>query len=51
MKASTVDALIWVLVYGGLLLVGLGLSVKRSAGSLGYGPSSSVVSPLRRASR
>jgi hypothetical protein len=37
MKASTVDALIWVLVYGGLILVGLGLSVQRTDDGLGYG--------------
>lgn len=37
MKVSTVDTLIWVLVYGGLILVGLGLSVQRSSVGLGYG--------------
>ena len=37
MKASTVDTLIWVLVYGGLIGVGLGLSVQRSDPGLGYG--------------
>ena len=37
MKASTVDTLIWVLFYGGLLTVGLGMSVLRSDDGLGYG--------------
>jgi hypothetical protein len=37
MKTSTVDALIWVYVYGGLILVGLGLSVQRTDDGLGYG--------------
>ncbi len=37
MKASTVDMLIWVLVYGGLIGVGLGLSVLRTDGNLGHG--------------
>jgi hypothetical protein len=37
MKASTVDTLIWVYVYGGLILVGLGVSVQRTASGLGYG--------------
>ena len=37
MKTSTVDTLIWVLVYGGLIGVGLGLSVQRSDVVLGYG--------------
>ncbi len=36
MKPSTIDALIWVLVYGGLLIVGLGLSVQRTDTGLGY---------------
>jgi hypothetical protein len=35
MKTSTLDTLIWVLIYGGLLGVGLGLSVQRSADGLG----------------
>ncbi len=35
MKTSTVETLIWVLVYGGLLGVALGLSVQRSNGGLG----------------
>jgi prolipoprotein diacylglyceryltransferase len=37
MKASKIEALIWVLVYGGLILVGLGLSVQRTDRGLGYG--------------
>jgi hypothetical protein len=37
MKPSTVEALVWVYVYGGLLLVALGLSVQRSSAGLGYG--------------
>jgi hypothetical protein len=35
MKTSTVDTLIWVLIYGGLLVVGLGLSVQRASANLG----------------
>lgn len=35
MKTSTLDTLIWVLIYGGLLGVGLGLSVQRSHNGLG----------------
>jgi hypothetical protein len=37
MKTTTVDKLIWTLVYGGLLGVGLGLSVRRSDDALGWG--------------
>jgi prolipoprotein diacylglyceryltransferase len=37
MKASRLEALIWVLVYGGLIGVGLGLSVQRIDARLGYG--------------
>ena len=36
MKTSTLDKLIWVLIYGGLLSVGLGLSVARSDDALGW---------------
>jgi hypothetical protein len=36
MKPSTLDTLIWVFLYGGLLIVGLGLSVSRSDASLGW---------------
>lgn len=35
MKASTIDVLIWVLVYGGLLVAGWGISVQRSSNGLG----------------
>lgn len=36
MKPSTVEALVWVLIYGGLLLLCLGLFVARTDGSLGW---------------
>jgi len=36
MKTSTVEALVWVLVYGGLLLLCLGLFVARSNTMLGW---------------
>ncbi len=36
MKPSTVEALVWVLVYGGLLLLCLGLFVQRQDGVLGW---------------
>ena len=36
MKTSTVEALVWVLVYGGLLLLCLGLFGGRSDGVLGW---------------
>ncbi len=36
MKPSTLDTLIWVFIYGGLLGVGLGLSVARSDDAVGY---------------
>ncbi len=36
MKTSAVETLVWVLVYGGLLLLCLGLFVSRSDGSLGW---------------
>lgn len=36
MKPSTLDTLIWVFLYGGLLIVGLGLSISRSQASLGW---------------
>lgn len=35
MKTSTVDTLIWVLIYGGSLGIGLGLSVQRENRPLG----------------
>ena len=36
MTTETVDKLIWVLVYGGLLMVSLGIFVKRSDPGLGW---------------
>ncbi len=36
MKTSTVEALVWVLVYGGLLLLCLGLFVLRGDATLGW---------------
>jgi vacuolar-type H+-ATPase subunit I/STV1 len=36
MKTSTLDALIWVLIYGGLLSIGLGVAVQRSNDLLGW---------------
>ena len=35
MKTSTLDALIWIYIYGGLLVVGWGISVQRSRSGLG----------------
>jgi hypothetical protein len=35
MRAATVEALVWVLIYGGLLLGGLGLFVDREGSALG----------------
>jgi len=35
MKTSTIDVLIWVLIYGGLIVVGWGISVQRSNNGLG----------------
>ena len=37
MKSTTVDKLIWALVYGGLIGIALGLSVQRTDGALGWG--------------
>ncbi|MEY4563746.1 MAG: hypothetical protein RLZZ618_3023 [Pseudomonadota bacterium] len=37
MKTSTLETLIWVLIYGGLLVVCLGVSIQRSWSSLGLG--------------
>jgi hypothetical protein len=37
MKTTTLDKLIWALIYGGLLGIGLGLSVQRSDEMLGWG--------------
>jgi len=36
MNTSTIDKLIWTLIYGGLLGVGLGVSVQRSDDALGW---------------
>jgi hypothetical protein len=35
MRAATVEKLVWVLIYGGLLLGGLGLFVDREGSALG----------------
>ena len=35
MKTRTIETLTWVLIYGGLLVVCLGLAVRRVAGPLG----------------
>lgn len=37
MTASRVETLVWILIFGGLLLVGLGASVRRSDDALGLG--------------
>jgi predicted membrane channel-forming protein YqfA (hemolysin III family) len=36
MTTNTIDKLIWVLIYGGLLVVCLGVFVRRSADGLGW---------------
>lgn len=36
MKPARLETLVWVLIYGGLLLVGLGLAVQQRAGLLGW---------------
>jgi len=36
MNTSTIDKLIWTLIYGGLLGVGLGVSIQRSDDALGW---------------
>ena len=36
MRNSTLDVLIWVLIYGGLIVVCLGIFLRRSAESLGW---------------
>jgi hypothetical protein len=36
MKTSTVEALVWVLIYGGGLTAGLGLSVQRQGDVIGH---------------
>jgi len=35
--ASRVQAWVWILIYAGLILLGLGLSVQRSDAALGWG--------------
>jgi hypothetical protein len=35
MRAATIEKLVWVLIYGGLLLGGLGLFVDREGSALG----------------
>jgi hypothetical protein len=35
MRATTIETLVWVLIYGGLLLGGLGLFVDREGSALG----------------
>jgi hypothetical protein len=37
MTNATLDKFIWTLIYGGLVAVGLGLSVQRIAAALGWG--------------
>jgi vacuolar-type H+-ATPase subunit I/STV1 len=36
MSAPALEKLVWVLIYGGLLMVGLGLAVQRNDASLGW---------------
>lgn len=36
MTPARLETLVWVLIYGGLLLVGLGLAVQQRAGLLGW---------------
>lgn len=37
MKPAKLESLIWMLIYGGLLLAGLGLAVQRTDDPLGWG--------------
>jgi len=37
MQASSLEKLIWILIYAGLLSVGLGLAVQRGDAALGWG--------------
>jgi membrane protein DedA with SNARE-associated domain len=37
MSANRVDTWVWALVYGGMVLLGLGVAVQRSDASLGWG--------------
>ena len=36
MSTARVDVWVWVLIYGGLVLIALGLSVQRSSATLGW---------------
>ena len=36
MSAARIEVWIWVLIYGGLILLGLGLSVRGAAATLGW---------------
>jgi hypothetical protein len=36
-KPQTVETMVWVLIYGGLLVVALGLSIQRRDAALGWG--------------
>ena len=40
MKPETLDVLIWVLIYAGLIGVGLGLAIERNDAALGWGVAS-----------
>jgi len=37
MNTNRIETLVWVLVYGGLLAIGLGIAVQRSDAALGWG--------------
>lgn len=37
MSTARLDVLIWVLIFGGLVLLGLGIAVQRSDAALGWG--------------
>jgi formate hydrogenlyase subunit 3/multisubunit Na+/H+ antiporter MnhD subunit len=37
MSASALETLIWVLIYGGLIVLGLGIAVQRSDAAFGWG--------------
>jgi hypothetical protein len=36
MKTSTIETWVWILIYGGLLVMGLGLATQRQGGQLGH---------------
>jgi len=40
MKPETLDVLIWVLIYAGLIGIGLGLAIERNDAALGWGVAS-----------